>query len=245
MRRGNADAPESFIRKLADGIRKLDADAGALVLFAFNQNLRFIRIQQPQPGGNVAQADAVFTFSVIFQELAPERLQLVRRAAGAVVLDGEANGGRNLAVRIVFFGAHCAHNNMQRFPMRKVRAVLGGVLDQRLKEQLGHHGVKAVRRDFDGNLNAVAIAPAENIRENFRIGNLLLEGDEMVGIERVMNQFAEFENQIGRGIAISERLHAFAMDEVERVENKMRVNLRLQRPEPHVAEHLHLRLQLL
>ena len=87
FRRGNADAPESFIRKLADGIRKLDADAGALILFAFNQNLRFIRIQQPQPGGNVAQADAVFTFSVIFQELAPERLQLVRRDAGAVVLD--------------------------------------------------------------------------------------------------------------------------------------------------------------
>ena len=50
--------------------------------------------------------------SVIFQELAPERLQLVRRDAGAVVLNGEANGGRNLAVRIVFFGALCAHNNM-------------------------------------------------------------------------------------------------------------------------------------
>ena len=137
------------------------------------------------------------------------------------------------------------NDDVQRFAAGKIRPVLGGVFDERLQEQFGHGSFQAIVGDGEIQLHAIAIAPGENIGKNAGVGQLLAERHQVVGIQRVVNELAELEDQIGGGVGIAHGLHAFAMDEVQRVENKMRVDLGLQRPQPHIAHHLHLLLQFL
>ena len=102
----------SLVRKATGRVRKLYDDARARVQRALDRNIRFLRIQQPQPRSHIAQADAALAVAVVLPQTAPERLQFLRRNACAVVLHSETNDG--LAVRNGRFDARRTHGDMQR-----------------------------------------------------------------------------------------------------------------------------------